>query len=183
LVNLIATRNVAAIVDGINDMDIRVSMALVPTFESLWLRDATEYPNLPWDVLELPVIRLTIARQLINAHFNGVQTDEISSIHAYLREQVDSRNESAAISATSMLDRFNDPEDVVILEGLWARNGLRRAVMASLNMMCIAEADVVAERLLAGCTDSVCNEIREARAEAVAWKEGGPWCSDFDASQ
>ena len=180
LLRAVATRNVDSVIQAFNEIDRMTYRArFLPTLEALWLRDRSIGQDLPWEVINLPEVRLAIANTLAQAHFNGQRTDHIDSIHEYARQQLLSPNRDVAFASMTVIGWFNDADDVLELERLGQRDDLTRATTVTLNSMCVPEADSAVQRILANCSGHICSELEDARTEMLAFKSRTGWCAGY----
>ena len=178
LLELLATRNVDAIVEGLNRIkQMTFAGQFHPVLEALWREDREAYPGVPWDVLAIPVVRLEIGSILIQAQTNGTPTEASSLIHQYALDQLGSRDSDTVSRAVFLVATFNESSDVAVVERVAADERFLRAGMIGLNSMCVSEADAAAERILASCAVSYCDELIGDRARMLEFKERAPWCA------
>ena len=180
LLHLIRSRNVDAIITGLNEIKSMSTQGhLLSALDALWRYDKQAYPSVPWDIVELPPIRLDIADVLVQAHRNGYMTADLMGIHDYVQEQLASDNFDAVVKAAGVARMFDDPNDVITMHQLAKQKRYLRPMLVYLNGMCIPDADDAAEELLSSCRGSDCENLRNDRRDYLDFKQEHDYCENF----
>lgn len=117
LTEILNSRNIDSISKTMNDIKRqRHKGEILPFIKGLWKLDRSKYPDLPWEVIEMPPVRLEVAHVLVQAVWNGEIDIDIAPMHAFARSQLQDGTPENIVTAMFTLATINDPADISILK-------------------------------------------------------------------
>ena len=156
LFNVLKSRDVDKIIritNRIKFMSYRGVM--LPVVHELWMKTVHKYPDLPWDIINLPIIRLEFADILIQAQRNGLIKVDTEDIHSFVAGLIEKDDVMLSIKAILILSYFNEKRDVhkiLAIAKKQLKATFRTAVVALVNM-CVPGARVALDDLEKYVTD------------------------------
>jgi hypothetical protein len=157
LMKVIKSRNLDNIVRDMNVVKrMRYSGEIMPFIIDLWDKKKDVYPDIPWDIVDKPIIRTEIADILLQANSNGLISLDIRPLQIYLRSMLTSKDLVAVSNAVSALVAIDDKEDVPLIEKVAKTgNGVTfRAAIIALSRMCTKDAFIALDNLESAIEDN-----------------------------
>ncbi|MDH5667450.1 MAG: HEAT repeat domain-containing protein [Nitrospira sp.] len=151
LKRVLRTKNVDHIIETLNDVKImRYQGEILPFVEDLWVGKATDYQDLPLDIVNLLIVKVEFANILLQAERNGrIKTDR-ERMYRFVEPLVYSSDMQLAMSAIltlSLVDEERTTKAIVAVAEQENRATFRAAVI-SLSWMCDPSARRGLEELI-----------------------------------
>lgn len=173
LTQTLQSRNIDAIVTAMNQIKRQhYKGEILPFIADLWSIDRAAYPDLPWDLIKEPPVRLEVAGILVQAKRNGYIDMDISPMLSLARDQVrDSKTPQDVVSAMIVLSYIQDPDDIPLLTEIAKQENkitFRMSVIA-ITEMCEDEPreaalDDIADGLASGIFRNFLENLRHEMA-------------------
>ena len=111
---------------------------VLPYLDALWHKKINEYPDEPWEVINLDIVRLEIGNTLIQADNNNIYKTDRGGIHKFVRKTLSTTNDyqliQYALLTISLFDSEEDVELIVSIAKKEDRRTFRSAVLALADM-------------------------------------------------
>lgn len=172
-----------------NEKDISEIIERVPISEGakgftglvsdLWAGKESEYPNLPWGVINSDSSKIRLANILVQKARNGQSGALLEEIHTFVLAKLNTNDLDDFTYILMTLGVFDREEDVEpILQIAQKRDtGFQKASILHLALMCNLRAKEALGVLDKQIVDS---EVRfffeEAKKTSLSLKKGGSWC-------
>ncbi len=152
---------------------------ILPFIQDLWEIRDDKYPALPWELIQQPIIRVSIVDILVQAQMNERIDMNLEKAHQFVRSLVDAKEKELARNAIGALSRFDDPQDVQVLMNIAKeqRDGSFRASIVALSNMCNQAAKDAFDEMEAFISDQTLKAyVIEKRASAQEYEAETHWC-------
>jgi len=139
LAGVLKTKNIDQILEKLNVVKaMRYQGEMLPFVEDLWTGKSDRHPELPWNIVSLPIVKVELANILLQAERNGrIKTDR-ERIYRFVEPLVDSADvqlSQAAIFTLSLLDQERAVKSILGIAEREDKGTFRMAVV-SLSWMC-----------------------------------------------
>lgn len=173
LLDVLRTKDIDAIKSKLQTIQgMKSKRSVLPLLNDLWNGETERYQDVPWDVVELDIIRVDIANILIQGKRSGDVEIDSEEFHDFALDQVSSENNVAATKAILLLMFFDDPEDVARLVEIAKeeRPGTFSAAVATLSMHCnpkaVEELEALKWNLIDPQSRAYVEEVLEIRSNS-----------------
>lgn len=150
LTAVLKAQNIDRILATLNDIKrMRYQGEILPFIHDLWENRKDKYPDLPWTVIDSPIVRVNVADILIQGRSNGQIRINKTPLHRYVRSQIDSTDTAVAVDAIFALATFDESGDVgaILAVAGKERQPTFRAAVVALAGMCTPAASKALARL------------------------------------
>lgn len=156
LFNVLKSQDVDKIIRTTNKIKfMSYKGVMLPVIHELWIKQVHKYPDLPWDTINLPIIRLEFADILVQAQRKGLITVDSEDLHSFVASLIEKDDVMLSINAILVLSFFDEKRDVHKILAI-AKNQRRatfRTAVVALGNMCVPDARVALDDLEKYVTD------------------------------
>lgn len=177
------SKNYDVIIESFNTIKrMRYKGEILPFIRDLWDFREDRYPELPWDVIRLPVMRVEVADVLLQARRNRLIEIDDAEVRSFVKEMLKSDDVQVKSHAIRVLGITDDPEDVPLIFKLGAETEnptVFRSVVVTLVGMCSEEAKDAFDELEAGTANENWKTYLHAtrkQHEDFLQRTDGAWC-------
>ena len=117
--------------------------------EQVWSGDQSLYPELAWQAIADPQVRLDLVDLLVQASKNGEIEHEPAGMHDFVQSVLSTGSPKLVGQAAITLSLFDRDDDVPTLEqiALQRNSGTFRSIVIALSRMCAPAADAALARI------------------------------------
>ncbi|MDR2875549.1 MAG: hypothetical protein LBV44_06435 [Methylobacillus sp.] len=116
LIEVIKSEDTDRIIAAMNKAGINQSnVNLLAFVNDLWSGDESKNPDLPWSIINKPVVRIELAKVLVQASNNGHITVNREDIRNYAKQMINN-NEKGIGAALLTLGMLNNSADIQLLK-------------------------------------------------------------------
>jgi hypothetical protein len=147
----------------------------VQLLEQVWAGNQSQYPELAWQTIADPQVRLDLVDLLVQASNNGEIEREPSDMHEFARNVLSTGSPKLVGQAAITLSLFERDDDVSALEQVALKRDSRtfRSIVIALARMCAPAADAALTRIERGASSSDQEFIKDTRARMSDFKQQG----------
>jgi hypothetical protein len=141
--------------------------------EQVWAGNQSQYPDLAWQAISDPGVRLNLADILLQAAKNGEITSEPADVHDFVRNTLDTGPPKLVSQAAITLSTFDQDEDVPALERIALQRDSRtfRSTIIALSRMCGSAAETALARIEQDASAADKEFIKDTRARMSDFKQ------------
>ncbi len=151
LKRVLKTKNVDHIVETLNNVkSMRYQGEILPLVEDLWVGKVNEYPDLPPDTINSPIVKVEFANILLQAERNGrIKTDR-ERIYRFVEPLINSSDVQVAQTAIFTLSLFDQERATKAILAVAAEENRAtfRVAVIGLSWMCDPSARRALEELI-----------------------------------
>jgi len=175
------SRNIDRIDKSLNEIK-RMSHKgeILPFIIDLWEQKREKHPGLPWDVINVNVVKVGIADILLQAEKNGKVKMDPKPMHQFVLGQIDSNDPDVVRKAIGALSLIDDPADVGKLKQVAMKKdpATFSIAVASLTLMCNETAkNAVTDIESATSEPDLKAYVEKRKRESEEFKKKTTWCS------
>lgn len=141
--------------------------------EKVWAGDQSQYPELAWQAIADPEVRLNLVDILLQASKNGEIEREPADMHDFVRNTLSTGSPKLVGQAAITLSTFDRDDDVPALEQIALQRDSRtlRSTTIALSRMCAPAADAALARIEQEASASDREFIKDTRARMSEFKQ------------
>lgn len=174
------SREIDRIAESLNQVkSMSYNGHILPFIQDLWEQREDKYPSLPWEIIELEIVRVELANILGQAIKNEEIRMALPPIHNYLSDLIFSTDSPVARKAIGALSLIGDETDVAKILTVAKKVEPRtfRIAVATLTMMCNEKAKKALVELKETITKSeFLSIINDNIRESEDFKRDTQWC-------
>ncbi|HEY9200986.1 MAG TPA: hypothetical protein VIQ81_05265 [Gammaproteobacteria bacterium] len=180
LIQSLESRNIDIIVQALNDIkSMRYSGDILPLIKDLWEGKEEKWPDVPFDVVEKPIIKIELADILLQARSNGLIEINVDQYQNYLRNILSSKDLKVVANAVLILSGIEDKDDIPLILNVAKKNNqvTFRAAILALSTMCIPEADIALRKYESSLSDlDLKKYVNDTRIKMGEFKKNTNMC-------
>ncbi|WP_232831458.1 hypothetical protein [Peristeroidobacter agariperforans] len=173
LQKILQQRNASTLSESLNKVKkLGATRDGLQLLEQVWTGNQSQYPELSWEAISDPGVRLDLADILLQAAKNGDITQEPVDVHDFVRNILDTGSPKMVSQAAITLSTFDEDADVPALERIALQRDSRtfRSIIIALSRMCASAADEALNRIEQEATASDKEFIRDTKTRMTDFK-------------
>lgn len=174
LQKILQQRNASTLSESLNKVKkLGATRDGLQLLEQVWAGNQSQHPDLAWQTIADPGVRLNLADILLQAAKNGDITREPADVHDFVRSTLDTGSPNLVGQAAIILSTFDRDEDVAALERIALQRDSRtfRSIIIALSRMCASAADAALDRIEQEASASDKEFIKDTRTRMSDFKQ------------
>lgn len=174
LQKILQQRNASTLSESLNKVKkLGATRDGLQLFEQVWAGNQSQYPELAWETIADPGVRLNLADILLQAAKNGDIAREPADAHDFVRNTLDTGSPKLVGQAAITLSTFDRDEDVPALERIALQRDSRtfNSIVVALSRMCATGADAAFNRIEQEASASDKEFIKDTRTRMSNFKQ------------
>jgi hypothetical protein len=180
LKKILQRQNASALSESLNKVKkLGATRDGLQLLEQVWAGNQSQHPDLAWQTIADPEVRLNLADILVQAARNGEIESEPADAHQFALDVVNTQPPKLVNQALTMLSIFERDEDVAVIEKVALRHDQRtfRSAVAALSSMCAPAARAALDRIEQGASSSEKEFITDTRTRLSDYRQRAGGCA------